>query len=237
LTLISARATVEALQVLSSLVASYLYLLCQAFDLRALQSEFSTGLHTVVDEELIATFGSSLPESQRATLAKSIHYAMSVSLEKTTTMDSVDRMAAVTAATTSVFVDFFEKPVRFRTEGTGQPTAAEVVTLIHNFRSQVASRCVDLLDQLRKSYLSGERGPAPASAYLNKTRPVYEFVRITLGIRMHGSENYAYFQNGLGVDDVSVGQNISRIYETIRDGQLQPIIVSLFAKLNKSGRL
>ncbi|KAJ3513420.1 hypothetical protein NLJ89_g2951 [Agrocybe chaxingu] len=81
------------------------------------------------------------------------------------------------------------------------------------------------------AYLSGARGPAPASRYLNKTCPVYEFVRLTLGIRMHGSENYHHFVNGLGVEDVTVGQNISLIHEAIRDGKMQPVIVNLFSSL------
>jgi phenylalanine ammonia-lyase len=62
---------------------------------------------------------------------------------------------------------------------------------------------------------------------------------------MHGSENYARFVNGLGVEDVSIGENISRIHEVsnqhmrlvviitrlqaIRDGKMQSIVVSLFA--------
>lgn len=234
LALISARATIDALEVLSSLVASYLYLLCQAFDLRALQAEFTTGLHSIVEEELASIFRVYLPDSQRADLAQKIHYTMIVTLDKTTTMDNVDRMEAVAASTTSIFVDFFKKPQH---SGSGHPITADIVNLVSTFRSKVASRSVNLLERLRKSFLSGERGRAPASAYLNKTRPVYEFVRLTLGVRMHGSENYSHFANGLGVDDVSVGQNVSRIYEAIRDGQLQPVVVSLFAKLGKLGRL
>lgn len=42
---------------------------------------------------------------------------------------------------------------------------------------------------------------------------MYEFVRITLGIRMHGSENYNRFANGLGIEDVTIGQNVSLIHE------------------------
>ncbi len=58
---------------------------------------------------------------------------------------------------------------------------------------------------------------------------MYEFVRVTLGIRMHGSENYHHFENGLGVEDVTVGENVSLIHEAIRDGKLQPTIIGLFS--------
>jgi len=133
---------------------------------------------------------------------------MKATLEKTNTMDNVDQMRATTAATTTIFVDFFAC-----SEFTDTSLASYAVISISQFRSQVASRAVNLLDQLRRDYLSGERGLAPAGSYLGKTRLLYEFVRVTLGVRMHGSENYARFVNGLGVEDVSIGQNISRIYE------------------------
>lgn len=133
---------------------------------------------------------------------------MTATLDKTSTMDNVDRMNAVAASTTTIFVDFLAAPEFSDASFTGT-----AIALISQFRSQVASRAVNLLDQLRRDYLSGERGAAPAGPYLNKTKPVYEFVRVTLGIRMHGSENYARFVNGLGVEDVSIGQNISLIHE------------------------
>lgn len=133
---------------------------------------------------------------------------MKLSLEKTSTMDSVDQMRAMTASTTTVFVDFFAS-----SEFTDTSLTSSAISDISLFRSQVASRAVNLSDQLRRDYLSGERGPAPAGHYMGKTRLIYEFVRVTLGIRMHGSENYARFVNGLGVEDVSIGQNISLIHE------------------------
>ncbi|KAF9464991.1 L-Aspartase-like protein [Collybia nuda] len=224
LALISARATIASLEVLTMLTSSYLYILCQALDLRALQSEFVTGLETIVNDELASAFGSSLSAFQQSILFKKVFSIMAMTLDKTSTMDNVDRMNVVAASTTTIFVDFLSGP-----EFADASFTNLALSIISQFRSQVASRAVNLLDQLRRDYLSGARGPAPASSQLNKTRPVYEYVRETLGIRMHGSENYARFVNGLGVEDVSLGQNISLIHEAIRDGKMQPTIVSLFA--------
>ncbi|KAG6915457.1 hypothetical protein DXG01_011361 [Tephrocybe rancida] len=223
LALISARATINSLEVLTMLTASYLYTLCQALDIRALQSEFSVGLDTIVNDELTGAFGEFLSPSQKAILAKKTLGAMALALDKTSTMDSLDRMNAVVASTTTIFVDFLSGA-----EFSDASFTATAIPVISQFRSQVASRASNLLDQLRRDYLSGERGPAPAAPFLNKTKPVYEFIRVTLGIRMHGSENYARFVNGLGVEDVSIGQNISHIHEAIRDGKIQSTVVSLF---------
>jgi len=224
LALISARATVASLEVLTMMSASYLYVLCQALDLRSLQNEFTTGLQTIVNDELASAFGAFLSASQQSDLTMKVLNIMTRTLDKTSTMDGVDRMNAVAASTTTVFIDFLSGP-----EFADASFTNSALSIICQFRSQVASRAVNLLDQLRRDYLSGARGPAPASSQLNKTKPVYEFVRKTLGIRMHGSENYTRFVNGLGVEDVSIGQNISLIHEAIRDGKMQPVIVSLFA--------
>lgn len=221
LALISARATINSLEVLSILTASYLYTLCQALDLRALQIEFFTGLRTIVDEELSAAFSSALQSSTDLRSLQSAAYAtMSKVFEKTSTMDNVDRMHEVASASSTALLDFFTRP-----QFSGSVT---VLGAIPSFRTRVAERAATLMDDLRRAYLSGERGAAPATPYLAKTRSVYEFVRVTLGIRMHGSENYNGFPNGIGTDDITLGQNVSLIHEAIRDGKLQGVVVGLF---------
>ncbi|KAH9006137.1 phenylalanine ammonia-lyase [Lactarius hatsudake] len=220
LALISARATINALEVLSLLTSSYLYLLCQAFDIRALQADFNRELISIVEEELSAHFGRSLSRHESSAVFRDILKSMYRTLDATTTMDAAPRMTKVAGASVSVLVDFF----------TTSPSAdLSALSAVPAFRASVASRATSLLVTLRKEYLSGARGPAPASKYLNKTRPIYEFVRKTLGIRMHGSENESAFANGLGVEDVTVGQNVSLIHEAIRDGKMQAIVAGLFA--------
>ncbi|KAI0042893.1 phenylalanine ammonia-lyase [Auriscalpium vulgare] len=218
LALISARATITSLEVLSMLTATYLYLLCQAFDIRAMQADFETGLAAIVREELHTHFTEHL-DSAGVPLSREILTAMLAVLDSTTTMDAVPRMAKVAAAADSVFVNNLVG---------GNADFSSLIGLAP-FRDAVAVRAAALLISLREEYLSGARGAAPASLYLNKTRPVYEFVRVVLGIRMHGVENHGVFENGLGVDDQTIGQNVSLIYEAIRDGQLQGTVVGLFA--------
>ena len=125
-------------------------------------------------------------------------------------MDAADRMNKVAASSTTCIVDFFTGS---DFDFAGATSAGTALSSIPVFRAQVASKALTLLLQLRADYLSGAKGAAPASIYLNKTRPIYEYIRVTLGIRMHGSENNTMFANGLGVDDVTIGQNISLIQE------------------------
>jgi phenylalanine ammonia-lyase len=185
------------------LTASYLYLLCQAFDIRALQADFERELMSIVEEELTSHFGERLA-LRESTVFQDVLKSMYRKLDTTTSMDAAPRMVQVANASLPILVDFFT------TDSCADPSA---LSAIPAFRASVASRATTLLVSLRKQYLSGVRGHAPASNYLNKTRPIYEFVRKTLGIRMHGSENESVFANGLGFEDVTVGQNVSLIHE------------------------
>ena len=226
LALISARATINSLGVLSILISSYLYALCQgltfhrsyfylvsllfllALDLRALQHEFHEGLIKISSEEFSVAFGSMLSENDAVFIKAKVASVLKDTFDATSTMDAEERMQKVAASSTTTLLDFFTGP-----SFSDPSLVGPALTSIPTFRSRVASRAYSLLDGLRRDYLSGARGPAPASRYLNRTRPVYEFVRLTLGIRMHGSENYHRFVNGLGVDDITVGQNVSLIHE------------------------
>ncbi|KAM6502211.1 phenylalanine ammonium lyase [Amanita muscaria] len=223
LALISARATITSLEVLTSLIASYLYILCQALDLRALQREFLPGLDIIIREELRSSFGSFLSSEQMEKLQQNLTSAFEDHLDKTTTMDNTDRMTTMAATSSSVLLQFFTD-----SGASVPPSSCDLLSSVASFQSSMATRSSVLMDDLRKEYIFGDRGPTPASQYIGKTRPVYQFIRTTIGVRMHGSENYNKFYNGLGVEDVTIGQNISRIYESIRDGKMQSIIVSLF---------
>ncbi|QRV84145.1 phenylalanine ammonia-lyase [Ceratobasidium sp. AG-Ba] len=94
------------------------------------------------------------------------------------------------------------------------------------FRESVAVRSAELYERLRAEYLTGKRGPAPAAELLGNTRPVYEFVRVKLGVKMHGLDNLNRFEHGW--TDLSIGQNVALIYEAIRDGRMQEVVASLW---------
>ena len=218
LALISARATLNSLEVLSLLTASFLYILCQALDLRAMQHEFQQEVDDILRDELVRSFGPHLADIDLNTLLPIVSRQIRRSLESTSTMDVAMRMRTVAAATTTPLVDFCAQHAGLR-------ALDEIVA----FRGALAERMTAALVRLRQQYLSGDKGAAPAAAYLGRSRAVYEFVRVTLGVRMHGVENVHNFAQGPGVEDPTIGQNISLIHEAIRDGKLQDVVVGLFA--------
>jgi phenylalanine ammonia-lyase len=201
------------------LIASYLYILCQALDLRALQLELLAGLDKIVHEELDHNFGFALSASQLVSLAYEVCKVISDTFESTSTMDAAEHMENVANSSMASLVKFVTSP-----NITSPSIAGTILTSIPTFCSTVASRGVALIDHLRREYLFGEKGPTPASVHLNKTRPVYEFVRLTLRIPMHGAENYARFENQFDAVENNIGQNISLIHE-VRFFFLHPLFI------------
>jgi len=222
LALISARMTVQALDVLSILIASYLYTLCQAVDLRAMQAEFAQIVDGLLNEEIEKLFSqSSLPGKSSEALIKGltlrIREAFHSSLEMTTTMDASLRMLTAAKTSSTIFLDFLS----------AHPTFSISLQHITSFQSTLATRAATALEDLRLVYLSAPDGSTPASNWMGRTKAVYEFIRVSLGVRMHGLENYEKFENGIGAYG-SIGQDVSKIYDAIKDGRMQSIVAGLF---------
>jgi hypothetical protein len=79
------------------LTASYLYLLCQAFDIRALQADFNRALASIVEEELSAHFGERLVGFKSSAFEAVLKSTLRA-LDSTTTMDAAPRMTQVAGA-------------------------------------------------------------------------------------------------------------------------------------------
>lgn len=169
-----------------------------------MQAEFEKEFHKIVQAELLANFGSYIPSAEEGPLLKQILGVMLATLDSTTTMDATDRMIKVAASSDSIIVKHVTRP-----KGPG------VIALsgLPCFNNNIAERATTLLTDLRDAYLTGARGPAPARVYLTKTRPVYEFVRMTLGIGMHGLENHRLFPEGMDIDDATIGEKVALIHE------------------------
>ena len=209
------------------LVASYIYVLCQgethaalcqrlctywpptsALDLRALQAEFLSALNQITREELARSFGEALSEAELSMITGKVIRVMHDAFESTSTMDATSRMEKIASSSTVVLLDFFTGPGFM-----DMASAGVALTRIPSFRANVTSRTTFVFEQLRVAYLTGVRGPAPASPFLNKTRPVYEFIRLSLGIRMHGLQNLNRFAEIPGMQYGTVGQDVSVIHE------------------------
>lgn len=190
-----------------------------ALDIRAMQAEFEKQLHGIVHEELLAHFSCYIPPLEAEPLLKRIFNVMLATLDTTTTMDAADRMVKVATSSDSVIV-------KHCTQSKGPGAVA--LSGLPQFNDGVARRATASLTALRTAYLTGARGSTPAIAHLTKMRPVYEFVRKTLGISMHGLENHQSFPEGLDIENATIGENVSLIHEVRGPLLFRPTINGVF---------
>jgi len=212
LALISARKTVEALDILSMLAASYLYVLCQALDLRAQQFRLAKQMRALMGKGLRAHFG----ELVERDLAGAMFDLVSDKFNQTSSVDAAPRMQAIFSACTTPLVDYF------LAHG-----AVQEVAKIPTFRAELAKACLEVYTQLRQETLDQALGATPASAWLApKTRKMYEYIRVELGVRHHGTDNAKLFEDGY--EGGTIGQSVSAIYEAIRDGRMHGVVAEIF---------
>ena len=167
---------------------------------------------TLLREELDTILSSFMPSSEQNTLHASLLAVMTLAFDKSTIMDSADQMQQVGAAAIPAMLKFFKQHPEL-------PADSLPLSALSDFQTRFAEKATELHQSLRRDFLSGARGVAPAREYLGLTRRVYEYVRQDLGVKMHGEENRAMFPRGFNVDNGSIGQNISKIYE-VRSSQI-----------------
>jgi phenylalanine ammonia-lyase len=225
LAFVNARYTIQAVDVVQLIIASYLLLLCQAVDLRALQSNLEKDLRIRVAELVAEHFGGSLQSSPIAD-------AVWGSYDTSANMDARPRAEKAARASTQPIVDAL------------LASSPELLSHLPAFQTALAAAVFNSNHNLVQAYLSdslvpGAPGYLPASGFLGHTRAVYEYIRKDLRVGMHGRENYTLFDGGLSHgawEDVrpseargrTIGGDISVIYEAIRDGRMKDVLVGMF---------
>lgn len=193
----------------AQLFASYVYVLCQAVDLRAMQAEFEASIvPTLVD--LLARHFPDMPCDYDALLAK-LASEIRGSFENTSTLDLRDRVNA--AARAAALTLYSAVPVH----------AASVPQVLE----ELSESLFESYSCVRLEYLQGAKTASPS---LGRTCTLYDFVRQDLAIHMHGLANLDDFK-GDGASAFgrrSVGDCVSAIYESMRDGRMQKALMTMF---------
>jgi phenylalanine ammonia-lyase len=211
LALISARQTVQSLETLGLLMASYLYVICQALDLRSLQLDTYNTFERVIREEMSPSIASLEP----CVLDKMITITCET-LDKTTGMDMEARMKKVAKDACSAIIDW----------ALTQPDLpGDFYRSVPEHTKRLSEKFEKELIDLRYKYAKGERS---AGSHLGRTKPVYDWVRKARGVPMRAWPGFAAEQ---GQIPDTIGENVTRIYEGIRDGSFQGVIATLFADL------
>lgn len=215
LALISARYTNMALDVLSLMLSAYLYSLCQALDLRAMNARFVSALKPAIEKLTSSTFAEVLDYTEMVSATSSIWKGIENAISSTTTKDSSDRFAAVAKSVQPLLIDALEN----------SNNAPNALLLIKNWTEKAAAISKSIFLANRTTYLAN---PDAAPFLGVASKRLYKFVRCELRVPFHrGLIDHPTFGHAMEgqLKLKNTGSQISIIYEALRDERLmEPIM-------------
>jgi len=192
-----------------------------------MQKEFAETFKETVVQHMSQRFGAfQMQEQGRSRIAAELSDVILGRLDKNTAMDIKERITRATEACTTILLQRITSLPSFKPE-----QSIVLLDAVASFRENLTNDGLKLYEGLREAFLSGKRGPTPASHLLGNTRPLYEFVRKDLGIPMHGLANLHKWEGeGVGgVEGRTTGEDASAIYKAIRQGRIGIVMYKMFS--------
>lgn len=197
------------------LLSTHLYCVCQALDLRYIEFAFREKFDPSLLASLNESFSAFLTEQEIAVLAVVLKKAIWRRLESTTSYDLVPRWEDAFAHVSSAVIDAFATSSKAAT-ATENPILA-----VTRWKKTSAEFAITLSRTIRDEFHANETSPTPA--LLGKTKALYSFVRETLGVKSRRGDVF------LGKKEDTIGLNVSKIYESIKSGTINEVLVGMMA--------
>ena len=231
--LISARYTLDALQVLTQLSAAHLIALCQALDLRAMHLRFLETLNGHFAEELRAAFPKAWPRSEGQEtgeveklwlgIVQNVWTTFTKLLDDTGNLDSSKRFETIAKSLQPTILDH-------------SPKTAETLTRLETWTQHFSSLAASLFNSNRANYVLNP----DATPYLGvASARMYTFVRQKLKVPLiqeatittpevekgdfdfDGDDSP---QGGTDQTSSSMGSYVTTVYEAMRSGELYTVV-------------
>jgi phenylalanine ammonia-lyase len=228
LALISARYTLDAVELVSLMTAAFLYALCQALDLHVLYIEYMTLVEKRARPAFEEKFSSTLSPNDLAELWPQLFTAVKAGLTsaKSKALDERARVAA--EATLVPLAKVLAKA----------PKAAEtnVFASLIPWSEELAAIIASSVRETRVRFSSGE-GPTTLEYLGHGSATMYRFVRYELNVPLHkGLVEHPTYPNAErdGVrasagEKVTLGKRISTIYCALRSGRMRKVLLECLA--------
>lgn len=215
LALISARYTHMAIDIVSLMVSAYLYTLCQALDLRAMNDRFLTQLRPAIKDLTTRKLEKYLQKEELLELQHSTFSAFVRHLGTATTMDSQIRFISVAQSCQHHVV----KSLELATLTSLKRSPDFPLSLVTSWTEEAAETSQAIFRSTRDSYIANPN----ASGYLGVASNImYHFVRNELKVPMHrGLMDHPTM--AVGKDAAlkkNTGTQISIIYKALREEKL-----------------
>ncbi len=235
LALISARFTHDAVDLVSLMSSAYLYALCQALDLRAMNARFMSRLLPEIIEQSTVMLDAFLPGHQINAFHNSIWATLKASLAATTGKDSSDRFKTVAISVSHLLVEPLRKmretePDALRQSG----TEGADLSIIKSWTQMIETTSKSIFVDNREKYLANP----DATEFLGvASKKMYKFVRNDLGVPMNrGLADYPMYGGGKKREKFITGTQISRIYKALREERATSVIMECLAEAVESNR-
>ena len=224
LALVSARYTHMAIDCLSMICATYLYVLCQALDIRAMDCGFLSAIGPAVNGITTNIFETTLRDAGALKkLQSNLLEQILKQCDLTASLDASDRFSKVAEAVQSTLTTFLYTYDSL-------PKHFDALLAIKQWTHQISATLRDLFLQHRRIYFA-----APdATPYLGAASSrMYIYVRKDLQVPFHkGLADRPSKDNELK----TIGSNISIIHEAMRSGRLyDPVLMCLGVRHIKAG--
>lgn len=223
LALISARYTMQAVELVTLMGASYLYTVCQALDLRVMQVNFFVALEPRFRFDLIASFGEIMTRSEQDDLHRELWTALKQSWLTTTSVDSEDRFARVLDSSLAILANIFVSQ-------DDQPPAA-IFSAAKMWKSQALSSITKTFYSTRSRFFADQNTPDFLGSGVRK---MYVYIRRVLGVPFHkGLEDHptpTRTTSEAASSKRTIGSQISIIYESLRNGKLHAAMMDAVAE-------
>lgn len=195
----------------SQLLSSHLYCVCQALDLRYLEFVFRAKFDPTVATSVQSFFGSFLSTEAATALSKKLRSAIWRRLEQTPSVDLEPRWDDAFSHVTAIVVEAL----------TTSTSAENPLPLLAKWRAESAAAAVALTREVREAFWAAET--SPTVEYLGKSRALYSFVRETVGVKARRGDVF------LGKQEATIGSSISKIYDSVKSGRINSVLVEIMA--------
>ncbi|KAA8645340.1 hypothetical protein EYZ11_011700 [Aspergillus tanneri] len=211
LAFISARYAADAVEVLSLMAATYLYVLCQAVDIRALHLEFAKGARQKLNDITAGLFQETVGNLQ--SLQGSIWEQLMDHWARNSTHDLSTRSEIAAACTVGTL---FASLSANSTSGVS-PSA------INDWKDEVSKMLTETYTTTRSQFL---RHPRTKTYLCSSSRMLYEFVRETLAVPLHrGIVDHPTYDSGEARKKECIGSQISKVYTALRQGEMREVVL------------
>jgi len=228
LALISARYTLDAVELVSLMTSAFLYALCQALDLHVLYIEYMTLAEKKARPAFEEKFAGVLSPNDLNEIWPELFTAVKAGLTSAKSK-ALDERARIAAEQTIV-------PLTKALAKSPKAAESNVFSSLTSWSEELTTIISSSVRETRVRFSSGE-GPTTLGYLGHGSATMYRFVRYELGVPLHkGLVEHPTYPNAErdGVrasagEKVTLGKRISTIYGALRSGRMRKVFLECLA--------